>query len=85
MSRCILKSNRFLPECMVIGEIEYYSKNDMQINTKLFDQIVIKVVGENNSQQVQIKKIKKYYVHEKEFQKTMTQKNQTKCGKTKNK
>lgn len=54
--------------------IEYSTKNNVQINPELVDQLISKAVKETNSQLVQFKQIKKYYVQEKEFEKTTTQK-----------
>ncbi len=54
--------------------IEYSSKNNVQINPKLIDQLISQAVVETNSQLVQFKQIKKYYLREKELEKTTTQK-----------
>jgi long-chain acyl-CoA synthetase len=54
--------------------IEYSSKNNVQINPELIDQLISKAVAETNAQLVQYKQIKKYYLQEKELEKTTTQK-----------
>jgi long-chain acyl-CoA synthetase len=54
--------------------IEYSSKNNIQINPELIDQLISQAVKETNSQLVQFKQIKKYYIQEKELEKTTTQK-----------
>jgi len=54
--------------------IEYSSKNNVQINPELIDQLISLAVKETNSQLVQFKQIKKYYIQEKELEKTTTQK-----------
>ena len=54
--------------------IEYSSKNNIQINPELIDQLISQAVKETNSQLVQFKQIKKYYIQENELEKTTTQK-----------
>jgi long-chain acyl-CoA synthetase len=54
--------------------IEYSSKNNVQINPELIDQLISQAVKETNSQLVPFKQIKKYYIQEKELEKTTTQK-----------
>lgn len=54
--------------------IEYSNKNNVQINPELIDQLISRAVKETNSQLVQFKQIKKYYIQEKELEKTTTQK-----------
>jgi long-chain acyl-CoA synthetase len=54
--------------------IEYSSKNKVQINPKLIDQLISRAVMETNAHLVQFKQIKKYYIHENELEKTTTQK-----------
>jgi long-chain acyl-CoA synthetase len=54
--------------------IEYSSKNNIQINPEVVDQHISQAVKETNSQLVQFKQIKKYYIQEKELEKTTTQK-----------
>ena len=54
--------------------IEYSSKNNVQINPELIDQLISQAVKETNSHLVPFKQIKKYYIQEKELEKTTTQK-----------
>jgi long-chain acyl-CoA synthetase len=54
--------------------IEYANKNNVQINPELIDQLISQAIKETNSQLVQFKQIKKYYIQEKELEKTTTQK-----------
>jgi long-chain acyl-CoA synthetase len=54
--------------------IEYSSKNKVQSNPELIDQLISQAVMESNAQLVQFKQIKKYYIHENELEKTTTQK-----------
>jgi long-chain acyl-CoA synthetase len=54
--------------------IEYANKNNVKINPELIDQLISQAVKETNSQLVQFKQIKKYYLQEKELEKTTTQK-----------
>lgn len=54
--------------------IEYSSKNNVQIKPELIDQLISEAVKETNSQLVQFKQIKKYYIQENELEKTTTQK-----------
>jgi len=54
--------------------IDYSEKNNVQINPELIDQLISQAVKETNSQLVQFKQIKKYYIHENELEKTTTQK-----------
>lgn len=54
--------------------IEYSSKNNVQITTELIDQLISQAVKETNSHLVPFKQIKKYYIQEKELEKTTTQK-----------
>jgi len=54
--------------------IEYSSKNNVQINPEIIDQLISQAVKETNSQLVPFKQIKKYYIQEKELEKTTTQK-----------
>ena len=54
--------------------IEYSSKNNIQINPEVVDHLISQAVKETNSQLVQFKQIKKYYIQEKELEKTTTQK-----------
>ncbi len=54
--------------------IEYSSKNNVQINPELVDQLISQAVKETNSQLVQFKQIKKFYIQENELEKTTTQK-----------
>jgi len=54
--------------------IEYANKNNMQINSELIDQLISRAIKETNNQLVQFKQIKKYYIQEKELEKTTTQK-----------
>ena len=54
--------------------IEYSSKNKVQSNPKLIDQLISQAVIETNTQLVQFKQIKKFYIHENELEKTTTQK-----------
>ena len=54
--------------------IEYANKNNVQINPELINQLISQAIKETNSQLVQFKQIKKYYIQEKELEKTTTQK-----------
>jgi len=54
--------------------IDYSEKNNVQITPELIDQLISQAVKETNSQLVQFKQIKKYYIHENELEKTTTQK-----------
>ena len=54
--------------------IEYSSRNNIKINPELVDQLISQAVKETNDQLVQFKQIKKYYIQEKELEKTTTQK-----------
>lgn len=54
--------------------IEYSSKNNIQIDPKIIEQLISKAVAETNTQLVHFKQIKKYYLREKELEKTTTQK-----------
>ena len=54
--------------------IEYSSKNNVQINPELIDQLISNAVKDTNSQLVPFKQIKKYYIREEELEKTTTQK-----------
>ena len=54
--------------------IEYSSKNNVQINPELIDQLISQAVKDTNSQLVPFKQIKKYYIREEELEKTTTQK-----------
>jgi long-chain acyl-CoA synthetase len=54
--------------------IEYSSKNNVQINPELIDQLISQAVKDTNSLLVSFKQIKKYYIQEKELEKTTTQK-----------
>lgn len=54
--------------------IEYSNKHNAQITPELIDQLLSQAVKETNSQLVSFKQIKKFYVHEKELEKTTTQK-----------
>ena len=54
--------------------IEYSSKNNIQITKELIEKYIGDAVKETNKQLVQFKQIKKFYVQEKELEKTTTQK-----------
>ncbi len=54
--------------------IDYSTKNNVQINPQLVDQLISEAIKETNSQLVPFKQIKKYYIHENELEKTTTQK-----------
>jgi long-chain acyl-CoA synthetase len=54
--------------------IEYSSKNNVQINPELIDQLISEAVKETNRQLVPFKQIKKFYIQENELEKTTTQK-----------
>jgi long-chain acyl-CoA synthetase len=54
--------------------IEYSSKNNVQITKELIEKHIGEAVKETNKQLVQFKQIKKFYVQEKELEKTTTQK-----------
>ena len=54
--------------------IEYSSKNNVQINPELIDQLISQAVKDTNSHLVPFKQIKKYYIQEQELEKTTTQK-----------
>ena len=54
--------------------IEYSSKNHIQITKELIEKYIGDAVKETNKQLVQFKQIKKFYVQEKELEKTTTQK-----------
>ena len=54
--------------------IDYSTKNNIQINPQLVDQLISEAVKEANAQLVPFKQIKKYYIHENELEKTTTQK-----------
>lgn len=54
--------------------IDYSEKNNIQITPELIDQLISQAVKETNSQLVQFKQIKKYYIQENELEKTTTQK-----------
>jgi long-chain acyl-CoA synthetase len=54
--------------------IEHSSKNNVQINPELIDQLISQAVKDTNSHLVSFKQIKKYYIQEKELEKTTTQK-----------
>ena len=45
-----------------------------KLNPELIDQLISQAVKETNSQLVQFKQIKKYYIQENELEKTTTQK-----------
>lgn len=54
--------------------IDYSENNNIQITPELIDQLISQAVKETNSQLVQFKQIKKYYIQENELEKTTTQK-----------
>jgi long-chain acyl-CoA synthetase len=54
--------------------IEYSAKNNVQITQELIDKIISQAVKETNNQLIQFKQIKKYYIQDKELEKTTTQK-----------
>jgi long-chain acyl-CoA synthetase len=54
--------------------IEYSKKNNVPITPELIDRLLSQAVKESNSQLVPFKQIKKFYIQEKELEKTTTQK-----------
>jgi long-chain acyl-CoA synthetase len=54
--------------------IEYSEKNNVPITPDLIDRLLSQAVKESNSQLVPFKQIKKFYIQEKELEKTTTQK-----------
>lgn len=54
--------------------IEYAQKNNIQITQELIHQIITDTVKETNDKLTGYKQIKKFYIREKEFEKTTTQK-----------
>jgi len=54
--------------------IDYSTKNNVQINQELIDQLISQAVKEANIQLPLFKQIKKYYINENELEKTTTQK-----------
>jgi len=54
--------------------IEYSEKNNVKIEPELLQKILAEIVKEANKQLTVYKQIKKFYLQEKEFEKTTTQK-----------
>lgn len=54
--------------------IEYSEKNGVKIDDSMMDSIVAGIVKDTNKHLASYKQIKKYYIREKEFEKTTTQK-----------
>jgi long-chain acyl-CoA synthetase len=54
--------------------IEYTARNNESINDELIKKVISQVVKDVNKQLAGYKQIKKYYIREREFQKTTTQK-----------
>jgi long-chain acyl-CoA synthetase len=54
--------------------IEYTAKNNESINDELIKKVISQVVKDVNKQLASYKQIKKYYIREREFEKTTTQK-----------
>jgi len=54
--------------------IDYSTKNNIQINPELVNQLISQAVKEANAQLAAFKQIRKYYTHENELEKTTTQK-----------
>jgi long-chain acyl-CoA synthetase len=54
--------------------IEYSEKNNIKIDDEMMNKIVAEMVKDTNKQLASYKQIKKYYIREKEFEKTTTQK-----------
>jgi len=54
--------------------IEYSEKNNVPITPELIDRLLSQAVKESNSQLVPFKQIKKFYIQDKELEKTTTQK-----------